>query len=156
MIYLKVKKVLTKVSSKYADFEDVFSPKLAAKLPKYTRIYDYAIELADNQQPSHSPINNLDLVALETLKIYIKNNLANNFIKSSKCSTGAPFFFTKKLDTSLSLFVDYQGPYNLTIKIQYLLSFVRKLLDWLDRVRQFTQLNLTNTNYQMRIGEDDK
>ncbi len=34
--------------SKYADFADVFSPKLAVKLPKHTDINNHTIELVDN------------------------------------------------------------------------------------------------------------
>ena len=46
--YLKVNEAPTKVASKYADFADVFSPKLATELPKHMGINDYAIELVDN------------------------------------------------------------------------------------------------------------
>ena len=42
--YLKADKALTKVSSKYADFTDFFSPKLAIKLPKHTRINNHIIK----------------------------------------------------------------------------------------------------------------
>ncbi len=45
---LKIDKALFKVPSKYADFVDVFSPKLATKLPKHTRINNHTIELVDN------------------------------------------------------------------------------------------------------------
>ncbi len=41
-------KVLTKVPSKYANFTDIFLPKLAAKLPKYMGINDQAIKLIDD------------------------------------------------------------------------------------------------------------
>ena len=46
--YLKVDNVRTKVPSEYADFVDVFSPKLAPKLPEHTGIHDHTIELVDN------------------------------------------------------------------------------------------------------------
>ena len=45
---MKVDKAFTKVSSEYADFVDVFSPKLAVKLPKHMEINNHAIELVDN------------------------------------------------------------------------------------------------------------
>ena len=45
---LKVDDTFTKVFSKYANFVDVFPPKLAAKFSKYTRINDYAIKLIDD------------------------------------------------------------------------------------------------------------
>ena len=46
--YLKADKAFTKGPSKYANFEDIFSQKLAVKLPKYTGINNYAIKLVNN------------------------------------------------------------------------------------------------------------
>ena len=46
--HLKANKAPSKVPSKYADFADVFSLKLAAELLEHTRINDYAIELVDD------------------------------------------------------------------------------------------------------------
>ena len=46
--YVKADKAFTKVSSKYADFIDVFSPKLAIKLLKHMEINDHAIKLVDD------------------------------------------------------------------------------------------------------------
>ena len=46
--HLKADKALIKVPSKYADFADVFFPKLAVELPKHMEINDHAIELVDN------------------------------------------------------------------------------------------------------------
>ncbi len=45
--HLKVDKVSTKVPSKYADFADVFSPKLTIELPKHIEINNHVIELVD-------------------------------------------------------------------------------------------------------------
>ena len=65
------------------------------------------------------------------LKTYIKNNLANDFIRSLKFFVRVPIFFDKKPDGSLRLCIDYQGLNNLTIKNWYLLSLVNKLLNQL-------------------------
>ena len=46
--YLKVDKVSTKVSSKYTNFANIFSPKLVVELLKYTRIHDYATKLMNS------------------------------------------------------------------------------------------------------------
>ena len=109
----------TKVLSKYADFADVFSPKLAAKLSKYTRINNHAIELVDDWQPPYDLIYNLDPVKLEMLKAYIENNLANDFIRPFKSPAGAPIFYNKKPNNCLGQCVDYQGLNNLIIKNWY-------------------------------------
>ena len=46
--YLKIDKAFTKVFSKYANFVDIFSPKLVVELPKYTRINNHAIKLIND------------------------------------------------------------------------------------------------------------
>ena len=74
-----VEKTFSKISAKYADFANVFSPDLASKLPKYTWINDYTIKLIDGQQPPYRPIYSLGPVELETLKAYIGMNLANKY-----------------------------------------------------------------------------
>ncbi len=114
--YLKVDKAPSKVLDKYADFADVFSPKLATELPEHTGINDHAIKLVDNRQPLYGPIYSLGSVELETLKAYIKNNLASDFIRPSKSPAGAPILFDKKPNSSIRLCVNYQGLNNLTIK----------------------------------------
>ncbi len=46
--HLKADEALTEVPNEYADFADVFSPKLTAELPEHTGINDHAIELVDD------------------------------------------------------------------------------------------------------------
>ena len=45
------------ILDKYVNFADIFFRDLAFKLPEYTGINDYAIELVDDQQLSYGPIN---------------------------------------------------------------------------------------------------
>ncbi len=141
---------------KYVDFADVFSPKLAVELPEHTRINDHAIELVDNRQPPYGPIYSLGPMELETLKAYIKNNLASGFIRSFKSPARAPILLEKKPDDSLRLCMNYRGFNNLTIKNWYPLPLVGESLDWLGRAWYFTQLDLTNAYDQMRIKEGDE
>ena len=152
----KANEASTEVPSKYADFVDVFSPKLATKLLEHIRINNHAIELVDDWQPPYDPIYSLGPMELETLKAYIENNLANGFIRPSKSPAGAPILFDKKPNGSLRLCIDYQGLNNLTIKNWYPLPLVRKSLDWLGWARRFTQFDLTNGYHQMRIKEGNE
>ena len=105
--HLKVDKTPTKVPSKYADFADIFSLKLAGKLPEYIKINNHTIKLVDNPQPSYGLIYNLRPIELEILKAYIKNNLANNFIKPFKSPIKIFILLNKKSNGSLKLCVDY-------------------------------------------------
>ena len=61
----------------------------------------------DDQQLLYSLIYSLGPVELETLRAYIKNNLANNFIRPSKSPAKVFIFFDKKPNGSLRLCIDY-------------------------------------------------
>ena len=113
------------VPTQYSDYTDVFSKDSAKELPKHTGINDHAIDLVEGKQPPYGPIYSLLPVKLETLKTYIKTNLASGFIRPSKSPAGAPIFFIQKGDGSLRLYVDYRGLNNLMIKNRYPLPF-----DW--------------------------
>ena len=130
--------------AKYLDFADVFSKESAEVLPKRIGINKHAIELEDGKQSPYKPIYSLGPVELETLKTYIKTNLANGFIWPLKSPAGAPILFVCKLDGSLWLCVDYQGLNNLIIKNRYLLSLIDESLDWLEQAKRFTQLDLNS------------
>ena len=127
--HLKADEALIKFASKYAAFADIFPSQLAAKLSKHIGINDHTIELVDDWQPPYSSIYSLGRIELEILKAYIKNNLANSFMRPSKSLARAPIFFNKKPDGSLRLYVNYQSLNNLTIKNQYLLPLVGESLN---------------------------
>ena len=132
IVHLKADEAPTKVSSKYADFVDIFFGKLAAELSEHTKINDHAIKLVNGQEPPYGSIYSLSLMELEILKAYIENNLANGLIRPSKSPARAFILFDKKPDGSLSLCVDYQGFNKLTIKNWYFLPLVGESLNQLD------------------------
>ena len=116
IIHLKVDKAFTNVSSKYADLANVFSLKLAIKLPEHTEINDHTIKLVNDWQPPYGLIYSLVPMELKILEVYIKNNLINSFIRPSKSPAGALILFDKKPDGSQRLCIDYQDLNNLIIK----------------------------------------
>ena len=126
------------IPSEYANYTNVFSPNSAAEFPEHTGINNHPIDLIDDKQPPYGPIYSLRPVELETLKTYIKTNLANGFIRPSKSPAGAPILFIRKRDGSLWLCVDYQGLNNLTIKNRYPLPLIGESLDRLGRAKRFT------------------
>ena len=134
----------TRIPAEYSDFSNVFSSDSAAELPKHNGINDHPIDLLDNKQSPYGPIYSLGPVELETLKTYIKANLASGFIRPSKSPAGAPILFIQKKNGNLRLCIDYRGLNNLTIKNCYPLPLIGESLDRLGRAKCFTQLNLTN------------
>ena len=77
------------ISAKYSNFLNIFFLDFLAELLKYTRINNHFINLLDIKQLFYSIISNSKLLELEMLKNYIRINLANSFIKSSKFHTSA-------------------------------------------------------------------
>ena len=117
---------------------------------------EHAIKLEESKQPSLRLIYSLGLVELETLKTYIKTNLANSFIRPSKSPVRAPIFFNQRADKSFRRCVDYWVLNNITIKNRYPLPLIGESLDWLGLARRFTQLDLINAYHRMRICEGDE
>ena len=140
----------------YSDFANVFSKESAKVLPEHTGINKHAIKLEDGKQPPYGPIYSLGMVELETLKTYIKTNLANGFIRPLKFPADASILFICKPDGSFWLCIDYQGLNNLTIKNRYPLLLISESLDWLRPAKQFTQLDLTSAYHRMRIKGGNK
>ena len=95
------------------------------------------IELEKGKQPLYRPIYSLEPVEFETFKTYIKTNLANGFIKTSKLPASAPILFVCKPNSSFCLYVDYQKLNNLMIKNWYPLYLIGESLDWLNQAKQF-------------------
>ena len=52
--------------------------------------------------------------------------------------------------------MNYQDLNNLTIKNQYPLLLIAKLLDQLDQAKRFTQLDFIHAYQQMKIKEDNE
>ena len=128
----------------YSNYSNVFSAKNVAKLPENTGMNKHAIELEKSKQFIFEFIYSLRLVELETLKTYIKINLANSFIRLSKFPARALILFDRKPNRNFCLCMDYWNLNNLTIKNQYPLSQIDESLDWLSQAKQFIQLDLIN------------
>ena len=134
----------TGIPAEYSDFFNIFSSNSATELLEHNGVNNHPINLLDNKQPLYGPIYSLELVELETLKTYIKANLASSFIRPSKFPASAPILFIRKKNSSLYLCVNYQGIKNLTIKNCYLLPLIGKSLDCVGCAKHFTKLDLTN------------
>lgn len=79
--FLKANEAPTAVSTKYADIVNIFSPNLIAEFWEYIEINNHVIDIINGKQTLYRLIYSLELMELKILKIYIKINLANNFIK---------------------------------------------------------------------------
>ena len=126
------------VLEEYSDYRNVFLAENAAELPENIGMNEHAIKLEEGKQSPFELIYSLGPIELETLKTYIKINLTNGLICTSKYSAGAFILFNKKLDGSLRLCVDYCSLNNIIIKIQYPLPLIEKSFNWLGWAKRFT------------------
>ena len=141
IVSLKVEETLITVAAEYLDYTDIYSEKLAVVLAEHTKINSNTIELEEGKQPPYGPIYSPGPVELETLKTYIETHIKTGFIEPSKSPVGAPILFSKMLDGSFCLCVDYWGFNNLTIKNQYLLPLIGESLDRLNRAKKITVMS---------------
>ena len=88
LIYKKVQ-----ISVKYLNLLDVFLKEIKLVLPELTKLISFFIKFQDNKQPIDRLIHSLKSIKLKTLKIYIKTDLANNFIEISKLRIKALIIF---------------------------------------------------------------
>lgn len=144
------------ILEEYLDFANIFSKELAAELSKLSDIKEYLIDLEPGKQLPFRPIYSLWPIELETVKSYIKVNLANGFIQPSKSPARAPILFDWKPNGGFRLCVDYCGFNNLTIKNQYPLPLISKFFNWLGHAKCFIQFDLTSVYYWIRIKKDEK
>ncbi len=100
----------------YKNLVNVFSPSNASSLPPH-RDEDHVIELEYGKTPPFSPLYNLSEYQLKTLREYMDKNFANEIIRPSKSSAGAPVLFSPKPpEGTLRLCVVYHGLKSMTIK----------------------------------------
>ena len=109
-------KAPTEVFVEYSNYSNIFLMENLADVPENFKINEHAIKLEKDKKPLLGFIYNLRLVKLETLKTYIKTNLANSFIRSFISPAGALILFDHKIDKSLWFYMDYQSLNNLIIK----------------------------------------
>lgn len=76
---MQIDKTLVKILLDYFNYTDVFSLEAIVELPNYTKLNNHARIVKEDKQPLYNPIYSRELVELETLKTYIKINLANGF-----------------------------------------------------------------------------
>ncbi len=76
------------------------------------------------------------------LDAFLRENLANGWIRPSKSPTGAPVFFVKKKDRSLRLVQDYWKLNEVMVKNSYPLPLISDILTHLQGTKWFSTLDL--------------
>ena len=97
----------------------------------------------------------MDQTELAELKKQIIYLLNENKIWVSDSPYGAPFFFAKKNNRRLRLFVDYCALNKNMISDSYPLLCIEELLSWLKGAQHFSRLDLRDGYFHVPITRED-
>ncbi len=135
------------------EYKDVFSTESADKLSLHED-HNHAIEII--AESSYESLYNLLNTELATLRQYLDNVIAKEWIKHFVSSTDAFILFILKKNDSLHLCMNYWNLNKITVKNHHLLSFISETLNRLSKVKQFIKLNLKNVYHHLRIQREDE
>ncbi|KAI2653687.1 Retrotransposon-derived protein PEG10 [Labeo rohita] len=139
----------------YLDYQDVFSKQAPTHLPPH-RPWDCAIDLLPGALLPKGrvyPLSNLERQAMEE---YIKEALAQGFIRPSTSPATSSFFFVGKKYGCLRPCIDYHQLNSQIIQQPYPLPLVPATLEELRGARIFTKLDLRSAYNLVRICEGDE
>ncbi|KAK3507794.1 hypothetical protein QTP70_000406 [Hemibagrus guttatus] len=139
----------------YAPFSDVFCPKRASKLPPH-RPWDCAIDLLPGEPVPRGRIYPLSIPEEKAMEEYIKEALAQGYIRPSTSPAASSFFFVAKKDGGLRPCIDYRALNQITVKFRYPLPLVPAALEHLRGATIFTKLDLRSAYNLIQIREGDE
>jgi hypothetical protein len=139
----------------YEDLKEVFSKTKAQAVAEHG-LHDLMIDLVEGKEPPWGPIYNLSSKELETLRNYLDENLAQNWMRPSTSSAGAPVFFVPKKDGSLRLCMDYRGLNQITRKNRSPLPLISEAIDRLFGEKFYTKLDNRDVYYRVRVVEGEE
>ncbi len=135
------------------EYKDIFLTESVDKLFLH-KDHDYAIKIT--AKSLYESLYNLLNTELATLRQYLNNVLAKKWIKHFISLTDASILFMLKKNDSLHLCMNYQDLNKITVKNRHLLSLISETLNRLNKVKQFTKLNLKNVYHHLRIQCKDE
>ncbi|KAK3545337.1 hypothetical protein QTP70_004058 [Hemibagrus guttatus] len=139
----------------YSHFKDFFCPKKASKLPPH-RPWDCAIDLIPGEPVPKGRIYSLTLPEEEAMEEYIREALAQGYIRPSTSPAASSFFFIAKKDGGLWPCIDYRALNKITVKFRYPLPLVPAALERLRGATVFTKLDLRSAYNLIRIRKGDE
>ena len=86
----------------------------------------------------------------------MEDQLRKGYIRPSKLPQTSPVFFVGKKDGSKRMVINYHNLNDQTIKNNYLLPLITKLIDNMGSKKVFTKMDLRWGFNNMRIKERDK
>ena len=144
-----------KVPAFLHDQLDFFSKEQSNTLPPHRSI-DHKIELTEDNTLGFCHLNKHSLAELTSIRDYLTDNLAKNFIVPSKAPFASPVLFVRKADGSLRFCVDYRKLNAQTKKNRYPLPLIDETLARLSKAKIFTKLDIRQAFHRIRISPESE
>jgi hypothetical protein len=137
------------------EFQDVFSPKEAEKLPPH-RPGDHHIELIPGGELPFGPLYGMSREELKTLREWLEENLRNGFIRPSSSPVASPVLFVTKPGGGLRFCVNYRALNNITVKDHYPLPLNKESLNNLSGIKYLSRIDIISAFNNLRIKKVKK
>ena len=113
------------------------------------RDISFSIELVPGAVPMSREPYRMSTQDLVDLKLQLKEMMDKCYIQPSVSPWGAPYFFVKKKDGTLRLFIDYRQINKMTIKNKYPLPRIDDLFGQLRGATIFSKIDLRSGYHQV-------
>lgn len=147
--------VIVEIPPAYRALQDVFSKRLATRLPPH-RPWEFAIDLLPGATLPKGRIYPLSIPEQKAMEEYVQEALRQGFIRPSTSPAASSFFFVAKKDGGLRPCIDYRHLNSQTVKFSYPLPLVPAALEQLRGARIFSKLDLRSAYNLIRIRRGDE
>jgi len=106
------------------------------------KIWNHTIDLKETFKPQKGRIYPLSKNEREEVQAFIEDQLRKRYIRPSKLPQTSPVFFVGKKDNSKRMVIDYCNLNDQTIKNNYLLPLITKLINNMGSKKVFTKMDL--------------
>jgi hypothetical protein len=124
------------------NFADVFTKDGLNNLPPSRPGVDHQIKMKPGFIPKSEKTYPLSLKETDTVKAFLDEHIAKDFIQPSKSPQASGFFFVGKKDSSLHPCQDYHYINEWTIKNAYPLPLILPLIAKLSEAKYFTKMDI--------------
>ena len=147
---------IEQLSKDYKNFEKMFKNLMSKNALIAYRRWDHSIEFMKEKDILDDYVRTLSEKEKRIVKEYIDENLKKSYIRSSKASAEQSIIFASKSDNEIQLCIDFRKLNNIIKKRSSTFSLMTDLQRQIIKVKWFTQLNLKDAFYLIRMKKDDE
>ena len=147
---------IKKIFSQYRKYEVLFQKESFEETLTSHQSWNHEIKLKSKKSSTKRSIYSLTQEKLKTLREYIDENLAKEFIKESQSSADYSILFVSKKDEKQRLCVDYRELNNITIKNSYSLLLIEEIQNRIVDAKIFIKFDISEAYNRIRIKKEDE